>query len=179
MNSKPRVFLDTNIIIEAFRIGCWNEICEHCSIETVEKCIEEAMTGDQCDPQRVNIDGNQLNSRISAVYPVSISMRMQFLEKYPNGEGLDDGELYLLAYLSANNLFEDADAMVLLSTADRAAIVVAADLVGDPNGLDLLVSLECIAGRSGVSQRKCRMMKKHYLKEWLNTVKTELLMRHI
>ncbi|MBU2774270.1 hypothetical protein HMI48_10385 [Acidithiobacillus ferrooxidans] len=177
MTRKLRVFLDTNIIIESFRIGCWNEICERHSIETVEKCVEEAMTGDQCDPQRVDVDSNQLNSRISVIHQVTTEMRLRFLEKHPNGEGLDDGELHLLAFLSANDLFENA--IVLLSTADRAAIVVAAEMVSNTNGLDSLVSLEYIAGLSGVSQRKSKMMKKHYLKEWLSDVKTSLQMRHI
>ncbi|MBO4123014.1 hypothetical protein J5T34_19995 [Cupriavidus gilardii] len=44
--AKVRVFVDTNIILEAFRTGCWAAICERYAIETVEKCVEEALTGD-------------------------------------------------------------------------------------------------------------------------------------
>jgi hypothetical protein len=33
---KARVFVDTNIILEAFRTGCWTSICEQYAVETVE-----------------------------------------------------------------------------------------------------------------------------------------------
>jgi len=42
---RPRVFVDTNIILEAVRTGCWMALTTTFSIETVEKCIEEALTG--------------------------------------------------------------------------------------------------------------------------------------
>ena len=38
--SKIRVFLDTNVILEAIRIKLWTTICDKYAIETVEKCIE-------------------------------------------------------------------------------------------------------------------------------------------
>ncbi len=42
---KIRVFADTNVILEAFRTGCWTAIASRFAIETVEKCVEEALTG--------------------------------------------------------------------------------------------------------------------------------------
>jgi hypothetical protein len=40
------VLVDTNIIIEAVRSHCWNALATHYAQETVEKCLEEARTGD-------------------------------------------------------------------------------------------------------------------------------------
>ena len=58
--AKTRVFIDTNIIIEAFRTGCWTAICNKFDIETVDKCIEEALTGNHDDPGHVHIDSDAL-----------------------------------------------------------------------------------------------------------------------
>ena len=40
------VLVDTNIIIEAVRVNCWGALTAHFSVETVEKCCEEARTGE-------------------------------------------------------------------------------------------------------------------------------------
>ncbi len=45
-----RVFFDTNVIIEAFRVDCWNAICGTFVVETVEKCVEETLSGNPSDP---------------------------------------------------------------------------------------------------------------------------------
>lgn len=57
---KTRVFVDTNVILEANRVGCWTSICNRYSVETVEKCIEEVLTGNPDDPNRVHVDRDTL-----------------------------------------------------------------------------------------------------------------------
>ena len=47
---KIRVFADTNVILESFRTGCWTAISNHFAIETVEKCVEETLTGNPGEP---------------------------------------------------------------------------------------------------------------------------------
>lgn len=42
---QVRVFADTNVILEAFRTRCWTAITTHFAVETVEKCVEETLTG--------------------------------------------------------------------------------------------------------------------------------------
>lgn len=54
--AKDRVLLDTCIIIEAFRVNCWKALCARYDVETVEKCVEEACTGDPLNPKRVPVD---------------------------------------------------------------------------------------------------------------------------
>ena len=50
---KTRVFADTNVILEAFRTGCWTAISSHFAIETVQKCVEETLTGNPSDPRHI------------------------------------------------------------------------------------------------------------------------------
>ncbi len=52
---KIRVFADTNVILESFRTGCWTAISNHFSIETVEKCVEETLTGNPGDSRHVAV----------------------------------------------------------------------------------------------------------------------------
>jgi len=58
---KIRVFADTNVILESFRTGCWTAICNHFAIETVEKCVEETLTGNPGDPRHVAVPPAELN----------------------------------------------------------------------------------------------------------------------
>lgn len=50
---QVRVFADTNVILEAFRTRCWTAITTHFAVETVEKCVEETLTGNPGDPRHV------------------------------------------------------------------------------------------------------------------------------
>ena len=49
------VLVDTNIIIESVRTGCWNALTTHFKVETVEKCCEEARTGEAHRPGYVKL----------------------------------------------------------------------------------------------------------------------------
>jgi len=46
--------------------------------------------------------------------------------EFPQAQGLDDGELHLLAYLHSQKVLENVQ--VLLSTADKAAVAVPGQL---------------------------------------------------
>jgi hypothetical protein len=81
--SKVRVFVDTNIILEAFRTGCWTAICQHYAIETVEKCIEEARTGDPTDPRRIPVDRDVLVAGLAGRHSVSNRERVDLVLAYP------------------------------------------------------------------------------------------------
>lgn len=69
-HARVRVFVDTNVILEAFRVGCWSSLATTFSIETVEKCVEEALTGDPTDPRHVAVDRDVLVAGLSARHPV-------------------------------------------------------------------------------------------------------------
>lgn len=40
------VLVDTNVIIEAHEYGCWQSLVGAYTVETVETCVVEAMTGE-------------------------------------------------------------------------------------------------------------------------------------
>jgi hypothetical protein len=166
--AKEQVFLDTNVIIESFRTGCWTAICEHYAIETVEKCIEEAMTGDPGDPRYVPIDADALNAGLAARHPVERLDIATLVLEFAPAQGLDDGELHLLAYLHCQGVFEDV--LVMLSTADKAAVVVAGQL----GCLDHLVSLESLAEHSGVTRAQVEKLAGHYRARWLDEVRIKI-----
>lgn len=125
------VLVDTNIIIESVRIGCWNAITTHFSVETVEKCCEEARTGEAHRPGYVKIDESALRTRLT-VHKVSGVMLFELGQRYPDADRLDAGERHLWAHALGRN-----DAW-LASCGDRAAVNAAVRLGWE----DRLVSLE-------------------------------------
>jgi hypothetical protein len=161
---KARAFVDTNIILEAFRTGCWTAICEQYAVETVEKCIEEALTGDPSDPRRIPVDQETLVSGLAGRHPVSRRERAELVLAYPHCQALDDGEQHLLAWLHANGLLPDA--LILLSTADKATIVA----TGRLGWIESLTSLEHLAKSSGVTRQQVDSLAKHYRAGWLDEI---------
>jgi len=166
--AKERVFVDTNVIIESFRTGCWTAVCEHYSIETVEKCVEEAMTGDTANPRYVPVDPDVLNAGLAARHEVEDLDIATFVFQFPQAEGLDDGELQLLAYLHRHGGPEHAG--VALSTADKAAVVLAGQL----GWLDFVVCLESLARRSGVTRAQVAGLASQHRAGWLEEVKVKI-----
>ena len=76
---KVRVFVDTNIILEAFRTGCWPVICHQYAIETVEKCVEEALTGDPTDTRRIPVDHDVLVAGLAGRHAVGRKERVKLV----------------------------------------------------------------------------------------------------
>lgn len=162
-NQLERVFVDTNVIIEANRIGCWSAICSRFSVETVEKCFEEACTG------KNGLDANRLRDELTAIHEVS-EEEIAFFALSHSNIALDDGELHLLSWIksqAAQGVFK-----ILLSTADKAA-VRGAHLI---NQLDSLVSLEALSKSSGVSSDQMKSIAMHYRSNWLSHLKTQILL---
>ncbi|ACL05402.1 hypothetical protein Dalk_3714 [Desulfatibacillum aliphaticivorans] len=166
--SKTRVFVDTNIIIEAFRTGCWTQICRKFSMETVEKCIEEALAGDPLEPNRIPVDKDPLISGLGAAHAVGKLELACLALGYPDLPALDDGELHLLAWLHAKGLLPEA--LVLISTADKAAVVATCQL----GGMDSLASLEHLMKKSGGQHEQINNLRKHYRASWLDEIKTKI-----
>lgn len=166
--ARVRVFVDTNVILEAFRIGCWSALTSTFSVETVEKCVEEALTGDPADPRHVAVDRDVLVEGLAARHAVDKRTLARFALAHPASAGLDDGELHLLAWLHGQGLV--ATAKLLLSTADKAAIVAAGRL----DWLDLVTSLEQLAQQAGVARMQLDQMARHYRQQWLDEIKVKV-----
>lgn len=101
---KIRVFADTNVILESFRTGCWAAISNHSSIETVEKCVEETLTGNPGDSRHVAVPSADLTAGPSGQHPVNRKELASLVLSNPSCTTLDDGEKHLFAWLAANKL---------------------------------------------------------------------------
>lgn len=166
--ARVRVFVDTNVTLEAFRIGCWPALAAAFSVETVEKCVEEALTGDPADPRHVTVDRDVLVAGLAARHAVDKRTIARFALAHPASAGLDDGELHLLAWLHGQG--QTATVKLLLSTADKAAIVAAGRL----DWLDIVTSLEQLAQQAGVSRVQVDQMARHYRQQWLDEIKVKV-----
>lgn len=170
---KTRIFVDTNVILEANRIGCWVSLCNRYSIETVEKCIEEVLTGSLDDPNRVHVDRDILVNNLKSRHPVSKKDVQNLYSRDPDCSGLDAGELHLFAYILMQRILPNG--LILISTADKPAI----EATGRLGWLDSLVSLEHIAQEAGSRQAQINKLKQQYSTRWLEQVRTSIKLRKI
>jgi hypothetical protein len=167
---KTRVFVDTNVIIEAFRTGCWSAICAHYSIETVEKCVEEALTGNPNDARHVDIPPDTLNAGLANRLSVTRLDIANLVMTHPSCAAIDDGEMHLLAWLFASNLHSSA--LIVVSTADKAALIATHSL----GFLDNALSLESLATHAGVVHANLNALSGQYREGWLTNIKTKIRM---
>lgn len=163
---KPsqRLLVDTNVIIEAHRTGCWNTIANYFAIETVEKVIEETQTGAQNRSPETWIDEATLRGSMQFVVVITDEMRARFHEAFPTAV-LDPGELDLLVY--AGTLGADA---WLLNSPDMAAVRHA----HQRGWLDRMVSLESINGH--LKGRLRFGLRDNYSEQWLSIRKARLIL---
>jgi hypothetical protein len=150
------VLVDSMIVIEAVRTGCWNAISGQLPIVTVERCEEELLSGDPSEAGYVPVTRADLaRVRVDAVAPVAAAA---FRLQYPDADGLDDGERALLAH--AARLAEPFE----ICSCDKAAVRAAHAL----GWLDRVVSLESLAGRCGARANPPlrRQFTEAVLSEW-------------
>jgi len=159
--SRTRVFVDTNVILEAVRTNCWKPLCSRYAVETVDKCVEEARTGDPYDTSRIQVPDTLLVPALLTSHAVERAQIAALVLTYPVCTGLDAGEQHLLAHLHTRERLQGVQ--VLLSTADRAA-VTSASAIG---WIDSLVALEAMAQQSGVGRKQIDQLKRHYRNQWL------------
>jgi hypothetical protein len=167
---KIRIFLDTNVMLEAFRIRCWNAITNHYSVETVSKCAEEALTGDPDDPRHISVPPDDLYKLLCGKHSVEPKLVASLVLAHPSCSALDDGEKHLFAWLEANQvLSSDSN---LLATADKAALVASHKL----GWLDYVRSLEVLARDAGVPRPSLERLALQYREDWLTNTKIKIRM---
>lgn len=162
---RQRVLVDTNVVIEAHRTGCWNTIANYFSIETVDKVIEETQTGAQNRSPETLIDEVKLRASIHHVAKITDEMRAKFHEAFPSAI-LDPGERDLIVYAGTLG----AQEVWLLNSPDMAA-VRHAHLRG---WLDRLVSLEFM--NSHLKGRLKTSLKDNYSEQWLSVRRANLFL---
>lgn len=160
------VLIDTNAIIEAHRVACWQEVTGFFAVETVEKCVEECASGKQHRKHYTPVDTTALRERIR-VHDVNEAMRMSLLLEEPHAVDIDAGEQDLLSYALATN-----EIAYIICSPDVACMKVAARL----GMIDRLVSLEKLLSSSGGGSRDFR---ENYTERWhrkkRNTIAIDLL----
>jgi hypothetical protein len=160
-----RVLVDTNVIIEAHRTGCWQALSGYFALETVEKVIEETQTGAQNRSPESVIDETRLRASIRQVASISDQMRAAFHLTHP-ASALDPGERDLLIYAGTVPAAETW----LLNSPDMAVIRHA----HERGWLDRLVSLESMNGH--LKGRLSSVLRTNYTEQWLSIKRTRLLL---
>lgn len=169
MVSRKRIIVDTNVIIECFRIGVWQEISQRCQIETVEQCCVEALAGDPYRPGYVAVDRAELFNGIHQAHQVKQDDLNQLDVRYEEMTRLDDGERHLFAWLLANSI--RLSDLIVVSTADKGAIVRSND---HPGWMDGLWSLEEVMKDAGVSKAKVHSVGPQHTADFLRQVRTNV-----
>ncbi len=159
------VLVDTNIIIESVRVNCWNALTTYFGVETVEKCREEARTGELHRPGYVVVDEKALRERLKAC-PVSDQELAALTLRDAESFRLDPGERHLWAHALTRG-----DAW-LACCCDNAAVQAAVRLGWE----DRLKSLEELALAAGANPA-VRKLKEQFSAARLSAWRTAALLK--
>jgi hypothetical protein len=156
------VLVDTNVILECWRIGAWKALSSGYAVETVEDCVTETQTGYQRRRAEQQIDRATLVASL-AVHKVSDSERAAAAVRDVLFSYLDVGEQSLWAHALARS-----DAWVLCGP-DKASLRFGVRL-----GLrDRLVALENLL--HDVGYRAATALRTNYTSSWLAKTLAELV----
>lgn len=162
MNGPPTLLVDTNVIIEAVRTGCWRAITGRMNVETVETCINECLRGDAGRSGYVPVSGEELN-RLSRVHVVTEAERAALALDYPDASGMDAGERDLFAHA-----YGRSDETWLLLSPDKASIRAGVSLGWE----DRLRSLGAVTDVIGARPKLMRQFEE----PWLAELRTRFLL---
>jgi hypothetical protein len=140
--SPDAVLVDTNVIIEAWRVGRWKALAARHALETVGTVVMETHTGFQKRRERQQIDQAELKRTLRKIHEATEFERAGLAVRVPDIH-LDPGERDLWAHALQRN-----DAWVLCGP-DKASLRVGVRL-----GLrDRLISLEELWQQAGFRPR--------------------------
>ncbi len=160
------VLVDTNVIIEAHRIGCWKALAGYFSIHTVEKVVEETQTGHQNRDPEHTINEAALRKTCKHVANISDTQRVQFQIDHPQAV-LDPGERDLIIHAATLGV----DDVWLLNSPDMAAV----RHTHGRGWIDRLVSLEAMNTHVKIKPKEA--LRENYSERWLSTKRTNLLLQ--
>jgi len=162
---RGAVLVDTNAIIEAWRVDAWRALAGGYALETVEECVIETQTGYQKRRRGQQIDRETLRAGLKAVHKVSDAERAAALIRDGEIAMLDEGEKALWVHVLARS-----DAWVLCGP-DKASLRIGVRL----NLRDRLVALERLLDDAGF--RPKTPFKGAYRQDWLSRTLVELAQR--
>ena len=155
------LLVDTNAILECFRVGSWGALAGGYSVETVEDCVTETQTGFQRRRAELQIDGAKLRATLKAVHAVEDAERAIVAVRAPD-IALDVGERSLWAHALTRS-----DAWFLCGP-DKASMRFGVRL----GFKDRLIALESLLADAG--HRPKETLKLAYTTKWLKQVLGEL-----
>jgi hypothetical protein len=158
------VLVDTNVILECWRVGAWRALTGGYAVETVEDCVTETQTGYQRRRAEQRIDQAALVASLKEVRKVTDAERAAAVVRDNLFAYLDPGEASLWAHALTR-----ADAWVLCGP-DTASM-----RFGVRQGLrDRLVALERLL--QDVGYRPAISLRTNYTSAWLTKTLGELVM---
>jgi hypothetical protein len=155
------VLVDTNVIIECWRISAWRALTGGYQVETVQMCEIETQTGLQRRRWEQQIDRAELRASLKVVHAVSDSERAAALLRDDQLAFLDAGEQMLWAHALTRT-----DAWVLCGP-DKASLRIGIRL----GFREQLVSLERLPLDAGFRPKDLR---EAYTQRWLERTLIDL-----
>jgi hypothetical protein len=92
------VLVDTNVILECWRLGAWRALSSGYPVETVEDCVIETQTGFQRRAAEQQIDNKVLRESLAAIHQVEDAHRAAAVVRESMFSFLDRGEQSLWAH---------------------------------------------------------------------------------
>lgn len=158
------VLVDTNVILECWRIGAWRALTGGYAVETVEDCVTETQTGFQRRREEQQVNATELRDSLAVPpHAVSAAQLAVALLKAPDIY-LDVGERCLWAHALTRQ-----DAWVLCGP-DRASLRFGVR-VGCREKMRSLEELLEAAGH-----RIKGRFPPHFTSQWLSRVLSELVL---
>lgn len=166
IKSGDIVLIDTNVIIEAHRLSCWDHLSKTFELHTVAKVLEETQNGYN-SRRSETIDYGSLKQSFHYVHDVTQQELLVCNMEHPNARilELDPGERDLIAY--ATSLGKNC---WLLCSPDKAAMRTSHSL----GCLDNIVSLEALLDIT--SLQLSSKLKENYTESWHSRIKVAILM---
>ncbi len=151
---RGTVLVDTNVILECWRIGAWRALSSGYRIETVEDCVTETQTGYQRRDPAQQIDEKELRSSLAATHAVATKEQAVAALRDPLFSSLDVGERSLWAHaLSRTETWvlcgpDKASLRFVIRCGFRDRLVALERLLKDagykPKGLKLAYTSTCL-----------------------------------
>ena len=92
------VLVDTNVILECWRLGAWRALAGGYLVESVEDCVIETQTGFQRRAAEQQIDNKTLRDLLAAIHQVEDAHRAAAVVREAMFSFLDRGEQSLWAH---------------------------------------------------------------------------------
>ena len=97
------VLVDTNVILECWRVGSWRALAGGYHVETVEDCVTETQTGFQRRRPEQRVDAAVLRQSLAQVHNVSAAQLAAAIVRDGTISFLDVGERSLWAHALTRN----------------------------------------------------------------------------